>query len=166
MADAIDLSKLTFVKLPSKKLGSGSDSLLISIKQVEKRSFPSNEALDLNTELLKRTTNLYCAFTQIGKKLELCGYVIYVRSKLATRIHKVCVVENKRGQGIGKWMLGLVMADLRKGGAGTVDLWVDKSRDIARRLYMTCGFEERETVGNYYSSGRDAIRMETKLTNW
>lgn len=166
MSDTIDLSKLTFIKLPSKKLGTNSDFLLNSIKQVEKRTFPSNEALDFNAELPKRITNLYCAFVQVGQKPELCGYIVYVRSKLITRVHKVCVVEERRGQGIGKWMLGLVLADLKKGGAGTVDLWVDRSREIARKLYITCGFEEKETVENYYSAGRDAIRMEVKLGDW
>lgn len=166
MTDTMDLSKLTFVKLPSKKLGTDSDFLLNAIKQVEKRTFPSNEALDFNMELPKRITSLYCAFTQIGKKLELLGYIVYGRSKLVTRVHKVCVVEEQRGKGIGKWMLGLVLADLKKGGAGTVDLWVDKNREVARRLYITCGFGERETVENYYSRGRDAIRMAIELGDW
>lgn len=155
----MDLSKLTFVKLPSKKLGTGSESLLDSIKKIEKHTFPSNEAFDFDTELSKRSTNLRCAFTQVGTKLEVLGYVVYVRSKLITRIHKVCIVEGQRGKGLGKWMLGLVLAELKKGGAGTVDLWVDKNREVARRLYITCGFQERETVENYYSLGRDAIRM-------
>jgi ribosomal protein S18 acetylase RimI-like enzyme len=163
MADIMDLSKLAFIKLPSKKLGSGSDILLNSIKQVEKRSFPSNEAFDFNTELPKRTTNLYCAFAKTGNEPELCGYIVYVRSKLVTRIHKVCVVEKKRGQGIGRWMMDHVLVDLKKGGAGIVDLWVDKNREIARKLYEACGFEKRETVENYYSGGRDAVRMEINL---
>lgn len=162
----MDLSKLTFVKLPSKKLGADSDFLLSSIKKVEKRTFPSNEALDFNVELPKRTTNLWCAITQADKKLELFGYVVYGRSKLVTRVHKVCVVEEQRGKGIGKWMLGLVLVDLKKGGAGTVDLWVDKNKEVARRLYITCGFRERETVENYYSPGRDAIRMAIELGDW
>lgn len=162
----MDLSKLTFVKLPSKKLGTDSDFLLSSIKKVEKWTFPSNEALDFNVELSKRTTNLWCAFTQTGKKLELFGYVVYGRSKLVTRVHKVCVVEEQRGKGIGKWMLSLVLVDLKKGGTGTVDLWVDKNREVARRLYITCGFRERETVENYYSLGRHAIRMAIELGDW
>lgn len=103
---------------------------------------------------------------RVGENLELFGYVVYVRSKLVTRVHKVCVVEERRGQGVGKWMLGFVLADLKKGGTGTVDLWVDKSREVARKLYITCGFEERETVENYYSAGRDAIRMEIELRDW
>lgn len=163
---AMDLSKLTFVKLPSKKLGTGSDFLLNSIKKVEKQTFPFNEALDFNAELLKRSTNLCCAFTEVDRKLELLGYVVYVRSKLITRVHKVCVVEEQRGKGIGKWMLGLVLAELKKGGAGTVDLWVDKNREVARRLYITSGFQERETVENYYSPGRDATRMAIELRDF
>jgi len=66
-------------------------------------------------------------------------------------------------QGIGKWLMGQLLRELVKASATNVDLWVDSSRIPARRLYMSCGFLEKETVRGYYSSNRDGIRMELEL---
>ncbi|CUS14658.1 unnamed protein product [Tuber aestivum] len=164
----MNFTELSFVKPSAKELRSPSDPLLRSVKQVEKRTFPTSEIFDFDGELAKRTTHFYCALRgSVGKSrdLELYGYIVFVRSRLVTRIHKVCVVEEQRGKGVGKWMLGLVLAELRKGGAEKVDLWVDADREAARRLYLSCGFEERETVNDYYSAGRHGIRMEATLAN-
>lgn len=152
----LDLNSLRFTKLPSKSLKASQD-LIAGIKNVERRSFPTNEAFEFDNELGKRTTSLYCAHDENAK---LYGYVVYVRSKLVTRIHKVCVLEKYRRKGIGKWMLSLVLQELRKGAAEKVDLWVDTAREPARRLYHSCGLQEKEIVQNYYSAGRDGVRME------
>ncbi|KAI5784665.1 acetyltransferase, GNAT family [Geopyxis carbonaria] len=157
MADLpLDLNSLSFTKLPAKSLKASRD-LLAGIKNVEKRTFPTKEAFEFDNELRKRTTSLYCAYDEHAK---LYGYVVYVRSKLATRIHKVCVIEQYRQKGVGKWMMSLVLRELQKGAAGKVDLWVDTAREPARRLYHACGFQEKEVVQNYYSAGRDGVRME------
>ncbi|RPA95592.1 acyl-CoA N-acyltransferase [Choiromyces venosus 120613-1] len=164
----MDFAELSFVKPPAKKLRDSSDPLLRSVKQVEKRTFPTGEFFNFDSELAKRTTHFYCALRESAggsKGSELYGYIVFVRSKLVTRIHKVCVVEGQRGKGVGKWMMGLVLAELRKGGAEKVDLWVDTDREAARRLYLSCGFEEKETVNDYYSAGRHGIRMEVTLAN-
>ncbi|KAG0136730.1 acyl-CoA N-acyltransferase [Tuber indicum] len=164
----MNFTELSFVKPPAKKLRNSSDPLLRSVKQVEKRTFPAGEIFDFDSELAKRTTHFYCALRGgVGdsRDLELYGYIVFVRSKLITRIHKVCVVEEQRGKGVGKWMLGLVLSELRKGGAEKVDLWVDIDKEAARRLYLSCGFEERETVNDYYSTGRHGIRMEVTLAS-
>ncbi|KAG0643849.1 acyl-CoA N-acyltransferase [Tuber brumale] len=164
----MDFTELSFVKPPAKKLRNSSDPLLHSVKQVEKRTFPTGEIFDFDNELAKRTTHFYCALRGgVGdsRDSELYGYIVFVRSKLITRIHKVCVVEEQRGKGVGKWMLDLALAKLKKGGAEKVDLWVDTDREAARRLYLSCGFEERETVNDYYSTGRHGIRMEVTLAS-
>jgi len=164
----MDFTELNLVKPLARELRNSSDPLLRSVKQVEKRTFPAAETFDFDSELAKRTTHFYCALKGgIGdsKNLELYGYIVFVRSRLITRIHKVCVVEEQRGKGVGKWMMDLVLAELRKGGAEKVDLWVDTGREAARRLYLSCGFEDRETVNDYYSAGRHGIRMEVTLAN-
>jgi len=162
MAESVDLSSLAFVRLPAKTLAS-SDRLLCSIKQTEKRTFPTNEAFDFDSELKKRTTVLHCVYRKQKDGPELCGYAVYIRSKLVTRIHKVCVVERFHGQGIGKWMVDMVLKELKKAAAGSVDLWVDAGRIPARRLYEACGFKEVQVVRDYYSPGRNGIRMQMNL---
>ena len=162
MGERLDIGGLSFARLPSKTLRS-SDSILRQVKQVERRTFPPNEAFDFDNELRKKTTNLHCAYRTVGGDVELVAYALYVRSKFMTRIHKVCVVERYRNQGLGKWLMGLVLAELTKGSATTIDLWVDVNRKPARELYLSCGFEEKELVPGYYSLERDGIRMEMDL---
>ena len=161
----LDVSSLVFTRLPSKTLPT-SDRLLAAVKQAEKRTFPPNEAFDFDAEMKKRTTNVYgvhCRSAGSDGRIELCGYAVYVRSKLATRIHKVCVLEGYRRQGVGRWMMERLLEELVKASAASVDLWVDTSRIPARQLYACCGFHEMDTVRGYYSPTRDAVRMELRL---
>lgn len=149
-------STLTFTRFPSKAY----PRLLAAVKQTEKHTFPASEAFDFDSELRKRTTALFCALDSDG---ELVAYAVYVRTKLVTRIHKVCVVERWRGRGMGRWMMERVLGELRRAAASEVDLWVDVARVPARRLYAACGFAEKEVVHNYYGAGRDGVRMLVDL---
>lgn len=161
----LEISSLDFTRLPSKTLPS-SNRLLAAVKQAEKRTFPPNEAFDFDAEIKKRTTNVYGVYHReagSGGRIDLCAYAVYARSKLATRIHKVCVLERYRRQGIGRWMMERLLEELVRASAASVDLWVDTSRIPARQLYGYCGFREMETVRGYYSPTRDAVRMELRL---
>ncbi|KAF8422121.1 acetyltransferase [Tirmania nivea] len=159
-----DLNKLIYVKVPSKRVESA--PLLDAVKRTEKQTFPTGEAFQFDSELAKRTTNLYCTYLHTVASIppyQLCGYVVYLRTKALTRIHKVCVAEPLRGNGVGGFMMAKVIEELRRSGASEVDLWVDEGREPARRLYKACGFEEMESVENYYGKGRTGIRMRLEL---
>ena len=156
------LGTLTLIRIPAKPTPV-SAALLAAIKGTERRTFPTSEAFDFDTELRKRTTVLCAAVDAAGT---LCGYVAYVRSRLATRVHKLCVVERLRRRGVGRWIMGEVMHELARGGAVEVDLWVDAGRAAARTLYVGCGFAARETVRDYYGAGRDGIRMAVDLREY
>ncbi|KAF8458923.1 acetyltransferase, GNAT family [Terfezia claveryi] len=159
-----DLIKLMYAKVPSRTAESA--SLLDAVKRTEKQTFPTREAFQFDSELAKRTTNLYCAYLHTVASIpryQLCGYVVYLRTKALTRIHKVCVVESIRGNGVGRFMVAKVIEELRRSGAGEVDLWVDEGREPARGLYKACGFKEMEAVENYYGKGRTGIRMRLEL---
>jgi ribosomal protein S18 acetylase RimI-like enzyme len=94
---------------------------------------------------------------------ELIAYAVFIRTKQMTRIHKVCTVDKYRRLGVGKWMMEQLINELKKARAEAVDLWVDKDKIPARALYKAMGFGEMEEVVDYYSKGRDGIRMELKL---
>ncbi|KAI5813931.1 acyl-CoA N-acyltransferase [Pyronema omphalodes] len=96
-------------------------------------------------------------------ELELIAYAVFIRTKQITRIHKVCTVDKYRRLGVGKWMMEQLINELKKARAEAVDLWVDKDRIPARALYKAMGFDEMEEVADYYSKGRDGIRMELNL---
>ncbi|KMU73456.1 acetyltransferase [Coccidioides immitis RMSCC 3703] len=91
------------------------------------------------------------------------GYAVYVRMKGTALLHKVCIAEPYRGQGVGRQLMAYIEQRLRREGCQAVQLWVDKDRAAARRLYARCGFEEQETVENYYGNGRTGIKMALEL---
>ncbi|OAX84928.1 hypothetical protein ACJ72_00714 [Emergomyces africanus] len=90
------------------------------------------------------------------------AYALYVRQRDTALLHKICVSEPFRGQGVGKQLLEYVIEQqLRRQESGclAVQLWVDEKREVARRLYGSCGFVEVEGVEDYYGPGRKGVRM-------
>jgi axial budding pattern protein 2 len=87
-----------------------------------------------------------------------------VRHRNTALLHKLCVLEAYRRNGIGeRLLLHATREKLVNEGCERVQLWVDKSRSPARNLYAKCGFEEKEEVLDYYSAGRTGIRMVLDL---
>ncbi|EEQ86879.2 acetyltransferase [Blastomyces dermatitidis ER-3] len=99
----------------------------------------------------------------------IIAYALYVRQKSTALLHKVCVAEPFRGQGVGRQLLTYVieqsLCPQRGGGRGcvAVQLWVDEKRAVARALYAGCGFVEVEGVEDYYGPGRKGLRMVLEL---
>lgn len=60
-------------------------------------------------------------------------------------IEDVVVDEKTRGQGAGQQLVEAALAHAEKLGCRTVDLTSRPSREAANRLYVRCGFEQRET---------------------
>ncbi|EER37633.1 acetyltransferase [Histoplasma capsulatum var. duboisii H88] len=91
------------------------------------------------------------------------AYALYVRQRGTALLHKLCVAEPFRGQGVGRQLLTHVIGQQRSQRSGrgclAVQLWVDEKREAARRLYGSCGFVEVEVVEDYYGPGRKGLRM-------
>jgi ribosomal protein S18 acetylase RimI-like enzyme len=54
------------------------------------------------------------------------------------------VTPARRGQGLGRALMGAAMREARNRGAGTMDIGVDEPDLAARRLYESLGFTNRE----------------------
>lgn len=140
--------------------------ILGQIARVEKKTFPTNEAFSFGEELWRKKPNtrvLYATQTRENNRSELITYAVYVRQKGVALLHKVCVVESCRGQGVGYQLMSYIQERLRKEGCQYIQLWVDKARDPARALYRRCGFKEQEEIPDYYAPGRTGIRMVLDL---
>lgn len=138
------------------------NNLIASVKRLEKKSFPGSEALDFDTELKKRNTHLVCAIENasvIGEGISLIAYLVYARMKRTVLLHKLCVLQEHRGNGIGRQMMTWLMVELTKKGCESIQLWVDESRKPARALYASLGFEEVDYVVDYYAPGRAGFKM-------
>lgn len=135
--------------------------ILALISRVEKKTFPTNEAFGFGEELWRKKPNtrvLYATNAE-GVRSDLIAYAVYVRQKGVALLHKVCVVEAYRRQGLGLQLMSYIQERLRKEGCQYIQLWVDGAREPARALYRRCGFEEREEIPDYYAPGRTGIRM-------
>ncbi|KAJ5212640.1 uncharacterized protein N7498_004286 [Penicillium cinerascens] len=140
--------------------------ILARISRVEKKTFPTNEAFGFGEELWRKKPNtrvLYMTRAVEGRMSDLIAYAVYVRQKGTALLHKVCVVEAYRRQGVGQQLLSYIQERLRKEGCQYIQLWVDGAREPARTLYARSGFEEREVIPDYYAPGRTGIRMVLDL---
>ncbi|KAJ5131764.1 Acyl-CoA N-acyltransferase [Penicillium atrosanguineum] len=140
--------------------------ILGRISRVEKKTFPTNEAFGFGEELWRKKPNtrvLYATHAIEGRQSDLIAYAVYVRQKGAALLHKVCVIEAYRRQGVGQQLMSYIQERLRKEGCQYIQLWVDGAREPARALYVRSGFEEREVIPDYYAPGRTGIRMVLDL---
>jgi ribosomal protein S18 acetylase RimI-like enzyme len=141
--------------------------LLSRISRLEKKTFPSSETFDFSVDLWKKKPNTRVIYVSIAENTSahaaLVAYAVYVRMKGVALLHKICVAAPFRCQGIGAKLMDYVLQRLRREGCQSIQLWVDRERDHARRLYSRCGFEEREQIDNYYGSGRTGIKMVQDL---
>ncbi|KAJ5777187.1 Acyl-CoA N-acyltransferase [Penicillium odoratum] len=140
--------------------------ILAQITRIEKKTFPTNEAFGFGEELWRKKPNtrvLYATQTREGTRPELIAYAVYVRQKGVALLHKVCVIEACRRQGVGQQLMSYIQERLRKEGCQYIQLWVDKAREPARALYSRCGFKEQEEIPDYYAPGRTGIRLVLDL---
>ncbi|PLB44026.1 acetyltransferase, GNAT family [Aspergillus steynii IBT 23096] len=140
--------------------------ILTQISRVEKKTFPANEAFAFGEELWRKKPNtrvVYATTATPGAISSVIAYAVYVRQKGVALLHKVCVVESYRRQGVGMQLMDYIRRRLQKEGCQYIQLWVDKARDPARSLYCRNGFEEREEIPDYYAPGRTGIKMVLDL---
>ncbi len=69
-----------------------------------------------------------------------------------------------QSKGLGKFLLDVVLKDLKKWGVKRVKLTVSPKNDIAIKLYESFGFEKEKFVENLYGEGEDRwiMRLEMK----
>ena len=135
-------------------------TLLSAIEKIEKKNFPTKEALDFASELKKRNTEL---LVYLGPDSLVIAYAIFNRVGKVALVHKIFVDEQYRRQGIASKMLKGHIYRLSRQGCANVQLWVDETREPARKLYQGMGFEEIDCLKDYYSLGRTGIKMKLSL---
>lgn len=157
--------QMLVVKEFSSLSGHSQAETLGQVKRIEKKTFPQTEALDFDTEYKKKNTGILVAFdseTELDPK-HVVGYMVYQRTKRLALLHKICVENQRRQQGIGKRLMNTLIAKMQASGCDCVQLWVDAERHAAQALYLSCGFVAAQTVNDYYGPGRNATRMLLQL---
>ena len=139
--------------------------VLAQVVRAEKKAFPKNEIFDFDRELRKRNTELICLLDTANADgtNSVAAYLVYVRIQRTTLLHKICVLEKHRRQGLARKLLQKLQDELKAQGCEEIQLWVDEARKPARFLYSNTGFEEVDRVQSYYAPGRTGIKMALKL---
>jgi ribosomal protein S18 acetylase RimI-like enzyme len=132
------------------------------VAKLERKVFPAIEHFNYDVELKKKNTGLLLIFKEDDTE-KLIGYLVFQRMKRLAWLHKLCVVEQERGRGIGKALIYCFRRQMDKGGCNIIFLWVDESREPARALYTSCGFQQSECRPDYYGPGRTALKLELSL---
>ena len=139
-------------------------NLLQAVLAIEKKTFPKSESLDILSELKKQNAYLSVAVQHGVEKTDVAlGHLLYIRLRGTAILHKVCVTEEWRRQGVGKRLLQSFLNKMSNEGCRVIQLWVDDAREPAKALYESFGFAEVGRVENYYGPGRTGIKMELQL---
>ena len=109
------------------------------------KSAPPLESYDLESIVAAPDTTLFVARDDTGIVGTLT--LVLFRSPSGARgwIEDVVVDAEARGQGVGESLVEAAIVLARKANARTVDLTSNPKREGANRLYVRCGFEQRET---------------------
>jgi ribosomal-protein-alanine N-acetyltransferase len=96
----------------------------------------------------------------------IVGYGILSMGAGEAHVLNICIAPDRRGQGLGRHLLGRLLDIARWNGAERIFLEVRPSNPLARTLYQSVGFSEIGVRPKYYPArdGReDAIVMVLEL---
>ncbi|CAJ0650547.1 9310_t:CDS:2 [Entrophospora sp. SA101] len=140
---------------PQKTFAKHHESIIQQIESIERKTFPKHEVIEVEKNAQKNQEI----------KIKIYGYIIY--SYLAsnnsllplTRILKICIHQDYRGQGLGTMILKHAIDTNKVPEKSKAELYVDVKRQVAIKLYEKFGFKIKELVKDYYQPERDAYLM-------
>ncbi|MFC7176242.1 ribosomal protein S18-alanine N-acetyltransferase [Halosegnis marinus] len=135
---------------------------LLAVFRIEKRSFPQPWPYAALEGFLGEPGFLV-AETPEG----IAGYVVADTvpngGRALGHVKDIAVHPDRRGEGIGRRLLGEALSAMRDRRASRVKLEVRESNEPAIALYREFGFEVRRTLPRYYDDGEDAYVMTRRL---
>jgi ribosomal protein S18 acetylase RimI-like enzyme len=138
-------------------------AILTTIATLEKKSFPATEVFDFTPGMLKKANTRILVVVSQSAPLSAIAYCVYVRWRRTILLHKLCVSERFRGQGIGKLLMRNVLERAKEERCDVLELWVDQARTVARNLYARSGLQEQCVVNDYYGPNRNGIKMSVRF---
>ena len=134
------------------------------VMEIERRSFPQPWSPGLFLHELKVPfSKTILAHTSNGSG-ELLGYIC--RWLVGDEVHilNLAVHPDRRGCGVGRALVELIVREAEERGARLITLEVRRENAEAMALYRSFGFTERGVRRNYYGRGQDAIIMSRMHT--
>ena len=93
----------------------------------------------------------------------LVGFALALRAEDEAELISVAVEPAQQGRGLGRRLVGTLLAELRAEGVRRVHLEVRSSNAVARALYASLGFSESRRRVGYYRDGEDALELGVAL---
>jgi len=93
----------------------------------------------------------------------LVGVALALRAGDEAEVLTVAVEPAQQGRGLGRRLVGALLAELRGDGVERVHLEVRASNAPARALYASLGFRESRRRLGYYRDGEDALELGVAL---
>jgi ribosomal-protein-alanine N-acetyltransferase len=137
---------------------------LPAVLDIEKRAFaqPWSRAF-FEKELTTAFARLVVAIDEKAARPSVVGYTCRWRVTDEVHLLNVAVHPDRRGSGLGRFLVESVITESRTTGARTMFLEVRAGNVVARRLYRRLGFRDLGVRRGYYGPGQDAIVMELRL---
>lgn len=137
----------------------------IQVLKVHKACFPNEND--------KTFRKIFKAFPRqlfvIQYKEEIIGYSLY-RMKRSIIPHKnmallfyIGVLEEFRGQGMGRLLLKTNIEYFREIGVNHMILYIHPENKIAYKLYQNLGFSHTADIKHFYGLGKTAIKMKVDI---
>lgn len=135
-------------------------AILDDMRKLEKKTFAANELFSFDDNIVgKPNMVILVGLSNAGGVQQLTAYAVGVRWNHQLLLHKICVAPAYRRKGLGRKLLQMIIERARSWSCRGIDLWVDEANQDARRLYSQHGFKDEEVVLDYYSKGRNGIKM-------
>jgi ribosomal-protein-alanine N-acetyltransferase len=137
------------------------DRLKGEILEIERASFPSPWS---EAAFAEETKNPLSCFWGLELERSLAGYICFWTFSSEIHLLNIAVRPDKRGQGLGEYMLRCMIHSGGLNRVRTIWLEVRPSNRIAARLYAKIGFQEVGRRPRYYAdTGEDAMMMALEL---
>ena len=164
------MATITIISLQTgKQLPVSKQAVLPQVERAERKNFARHEAFDFQLELKKRNVDLVIVLKDddiTPREIPIvAAYSVFVHSKPrnCVMLHKICVLEDFRRQGVAKKILATQNQKYASRGCSKIQLWVDEQNKSARSLYESAGFQVINKVENYYAPGRTGLQMSLDL---
>ncbi|WP_435159690.1 ribosomal protein S18-alanine N-acetyltransferase [Haladaptatus sp. DFWS20] len=138
------------------------DADLLAIFRIENDSFSQPWPFSAFQHYVGKPTFLVAV-----DESKVVGYVVADlvpnHGRALGHIKDIAVHPARRGEGIGRQLLGRALNGLRAQGIHSVKLEVRQSNETAISLYQDFGFHYLRTVPRYYGDGENALVMIVEL---
>jgi ribosomal protein S18 acetylase RimI-like enzyme len=131
---------------------------------MERKSFTANEVFNFADKIVQqRNMEVFVGINHQATHPRVVAYAVCVTSNRRLLLHKICVSIEFRRRGIGSLLLETLIGDAKRRFCRGIDLWVDEANQAAKDLYSKHGFNVQEIVPDYYSPGRNGVKMSLVL---